>query len=137
MSDIYKKATRLGLLFPIRGNITITDLWKVPLTELTLAYKGFKDDLTELTVGDSTDEVLAEAAAPSAAVEVLKLKVEILKDVILTRREENKEKAASQQVSARIAELKVARDAAAQRDLANKSPEEIDKMIADLQKSRS
>jgi hypothetical protein len=90
MSDIYKKASRLKLRFPVRGNISVEDLWKVPLTELTIAYKDLKGDLAACTVGDANDEVLAEISAPSQASETLKLQVEILKDVILTRRDENK-----------------------------------------------
>ena len=90
--NIFEKASRIGLTFPtIKGAITVTDLWTLPLTSNT--GKVNLDSLAQdrYKVLNQTSQVSFVSSAPTADPEV-ELQLEILKHIIGVRLKENEEK---------------------------------------------
>ena len=77
---MYKKAAQRKLRFAYRGQIGVEDLFDLGLEALDSIYKSLKQQR-----GDGTAGLLEE---PTAESETLSLRMEIVKDVFLTKKAE-------------------------------------------------
>ncbi|QEL16451.1 hypothetical protein [Limnoglobus roseus] len=90
MTDIYKYAAQKRLRFPSsRGSLTIEQLFDLPLKsesnfDLDTVAKGINAQLKNVSV-----ESFVEQAKPDPAKESLAVSLEIVKDVIKTKQEQN------------------------------------------------
>lgn len=131
--EIYKYAAQNGLRFPSRrGDLTVEQLFQLPLK----AQTGF--DLNSVAVGISTqlkalgEENFVEDTSSDPRKTTLSVSLDIVKDVIKTKQEENK---AARLKLERAAERKKILDAmAAKKDqaLSAASMEELEKKLAEL-----
>jgi len=84
--DLYKEATRLKLRFPTpKGNITLEDVWDLPLTSKTGKNANLNDlakTLNRELKNDDDEDFVRRRLRPNAE---LTMKFEIVKDVIAVR----------------------------------------------------
>ena len=123
----FETATRRKLRFQTtRGNLTVEDLWDVPLTVLDEAYKALSRQIREA----EDDSLLAkrDSGAEEAA-----LKRDLVKHVVEVRQAEAAEKQAR---TARRAQAARVRELIAQKQdeaLSGKSTEELAALLAELE----
>lgn len=128
---LFEKATRLSLRFAsTKGLISVEDLWVLPLTS---AKNSSLDSLAKdinAQLKASGEESFVEVKTSKDC--VLQLKLDILKHIIKVRLEENK--ASHDAVERKAKKAKIMSLLADKQDsaLANKSEEELQKMLADL-----
>ena len=128
---MFEKAARLALRFITpKGSLTVEDLWDLPLTSASGASldniaKGLNRQIKEAT----TESFVVKT---SKADEELQLKFDIVKHIIEVRLAENevaKNAAAKKVQKAKLLEVLSRKQDAA---LEQKTPEEIEQMIAAL-----
>ena len=128
---MFEKAARLALRFTTpKGSLTVEDLWDLPLTSASGASldniaKGLNRQIKEAT----TESFVVKT---SKADEELQLKFDIVKHIIEVRLAENevaKNAAAKKVQKAKLLEVLSRKQDAA---LEQKTPEEIEQMIAAL-----
>jgi hypothetical protein len=128
---MFEKASRLALRFSTpKGSLTVEDLWDLPLTSASGASldniaKGLNRQIKEAT----TESFVVKTSKADAE---LQLKFDIVKHVIEVRLAENevaKNAAAKKAEKAKLLEVLSRKQDAA---LEQKTPEEIEQMIAAL-----
>ena len=123
----FETATRRKLRFQTtRGNLTVEDLWDVPLTVLDEAYKGLSRQIREA----EDDSLLAKR---DSGVEEAALKRDLVKHVVEVRQAEATEK---RNREARRAQAARVRELIAQKQdeaLSGKSTEELAALLAELE----
>lgn len=127
MEANFETATRRKLRFQTtKGNLSIEDLWDVPLTVLDEAYKGLSRQIREA----EDDSLLAKR---DSGVEEASLKRDLVKHVVQVRQAEAEAKtarAARRQQAARVRELIAQKQDEA---LAGKSTDELNALLAELE----
>lgn len=126
-ASTFETATRRKLRFQTtRGNLTVEDLWDVPLTVLDEAYKGLSRQIREA----EDDSLLAKR---DSGVEEATLKRDLVKHVVEVRQAEATEKRSRE---ARRAQAARVRELIAQKQdeaLSGKSTEELAALLAELE----
>lgn len=136
MSEMYKFAAQNKLRFPSkRGELTVEDLYELPLQSKT----GFDLDSVAKAVNAELKETGEESFVPTATTDPKKARLstmlDIVKDVIATKVEENKAALARRERQAEIARI---RDLIIQKKdekLAGSSLEELEAKLAALSAS--
>lgn len=127
MEANFETATRRKLRFQTtKGNLSIEDLWDVPLTVLDEAYKGLSRQIREA----EDDSLLTKR---DSGVEEASLKRDLVKHVVQVRQAEAEAKtarAARRQQAARVRELIAQKQDEA---LAGKSTDELNTLLAELE----
>lgn len=127
MEANFETATRRKLRFQTtKGNLSIEDLWDVPLTVLDEAYKGLSRQIR-----DAEDDSLLSKKDSGA--EEASLKRDLVKHVVQVRQAEATEKTAR---AARRAQAARVRELIAQKNdeaLAGKSTDELNALLAELE----
>lgn len=127
MEANFETATRRKLRFQTtKGNLSIEDLWDVPLTVLDEAYKGLSRQIREA----EDDSLLTKR---DSGVEEASLKRDLVKHVVQVRQAEAEAKtarAARRQQAARVRELIAQKQDEA---LAGKSTDELNALLAELE----
>lgn len=127
MEANFETATRRKLRFQTtKGNLSIEDLWDVPLTVLDDAYKGLSRQIREA----EDDSLLTKR---DSGVEEASLKRDLVKHVVQVRQAEATEKTAR---AARRAQAARVRELIAQKNdeaLAGKSTDELNALLAELE----
>lgn len=127
MEANFETATRRKLRFQTtKGNLSIEDLWDVPLTVLDEAYKGLSRQIREA----EDDSLLSKK---DSGVEEASLKRDLVKHVVQVRQAEAEAKtarAARRQQAARVRELIAQKQDEA---LAGKSTDELNTLLAELE----
>lgn len=129
--NIYKKAAITNLRFASsRGALTIEDLFELPLTG------KFSLDTVSRTVLKAKSEVKGESLVvdtrPTQAESANALREEILKDIIVDKREERNATLRKAEKAAEKQRLLEALDRSENAELNNKSPEELRAMLKDI-----
>lgn len=123
----FETATRRKLRFQTtRGNLTVEDLWDVPLTVLDEAYKGLSRQIREA----EDDSLLAKR---DSGAEEATIKRDLVKHVVEVRQAEATEK---RNREARRAQAARVRELIAQKQdeaLSGKSTEELAALLAELE----
>lgn len=126
-ASTFETATRRKLRFQTtRGNLTVEDLWDVPLTVLDEAYKGLSRQIREA----EDDSLLAKR---DSGVEEAAIKRDLVKHVVEVRQAEATEK---RNREARRAQAARVRELIAQKQdeaLSGKSTEELAALLAELE----
>lgn len=129
MENMYQFACRNKLRFPYKGQISVEDLWDLPVEQLDNIYRLVNAELK----AQQTDSLLAStsvAATRSATLDTYR--VAILKDIVETKLAEKAaaEKAAeTRQKKQRILEIIATKQDS---ELQNKSIEDLKKELDDL-----
>jgi len=133
MEKMFEYASRNKLRFvSSKGTLTVEDLWKLPLKSNNgIDLDSIAIDLDE-TMGKQTKSFVVEKSAETKESTDLKVSFEIVKyiiDVRLKEREEQEQVAERKAKKAKILELIANKQDEA---IANKSVEELTKMLEDL-----
>lgn len=120
--SMFEKASRLKLRWNIRGNNTVEDLWTIPLNELDAQY----DELSTAMESRQRRSLLVETVTED---EILTLKIEIIKHVVLTRLEEKKKAEETRANAAYRQRLASIIDNKKDQVLLDKSIEELENML--------
>jgi len=122
---MFEKAARLKLRFNYKGLCTVEDLWDLPLRSLDFLFKDLNS-----TLKAQKEESLLEVK--SSEDEITELKIAIIKHIVLTRQQEQKQKAAEAEIISKkqkILEIIAAKQDAGLQDM---SLEDLNKLYETL-----
>lgn len=134
MSEVYKYAAQKGLRFPsCRGELTVEQLFLLPLK----SKSGFDLDSTAQTIyselKSSEQESFVEEATASPRKKELEISLDIVKDVIKTKQDENKAQLAKTQKAIERKKILDALGAKKDQLLTQASVEDLEKQLAALE----
>ena len=128
MASIFEIATREKYRFPYKGQVSVEDLWDIPLEGLDDIYKKLKDELNKIV---SEDGLLVNLPRSNRAVDLQNM-IEIVRYIFNVKLDENltREQAVIKKAKRdRILEIMAKKQDNA---LENTSMEELQKMLDDL-----
>ena len=124
-NEMFVTATRNKFRFPFRGQISVEDLWDLSVENLDSVYKTLNSQVKK-----AKEESLLNTK--SREDEIIEMQIEIVKYIVSVKQDESAKKVAAKEKKARkqkILEVLAAKEDA---DLQNKSSEELQAMLADL-----
>ena len=124
-NEMFVTATRNKFRFPFRGQISVEDLWDMSVENLDSVYKTLNSQVKK-----AKEESLLNTK--SREDEIIEMQIEIVKYIVSVKQDESAKKVAAKEKKARkqkILEVLAAKEDA---DLQNKSSEELQAMLADL-----
>lgn len=128
MSNIYKEASKAGLRFSTsKGNLGTDDLWNLGLTDLDILAKSLAKEIKESENGS-----YIKKARVTPKEKLAQLAFDIVIDIMDTKQEDaeakSNDKVKSDQKKKLLSLLAEKKD----QELKDKTPEEIQKMIEEL-----
>lgn len=134
MDNIYKYAAQHNLTFPSkRGELMVSQLFQLPLK----ARDGFDLDTVARTVNDQlkgvTQESFVEDTTADPRKTALAVMLDIVKDVIKTKQEENRAKLDKAKRQAEIQKIREIIDQKKDEKLSQASIEDLQKKLAELE----
>ena len=124
-NEMFVTATRNKFRFPFRGQISVEDLWDLSVENLDSVYKTLNSQVKK-----AKEESLLNTK--SREDEIIEIQIEIVKYIVSVKQDEAAKKVAAKEKKARkqrILEVLAAKEDA---DLQNKSPEELQAMLSEL-----
>jgi len=122
----YKKAVKSKLRFKTsRGLLTLEQLWDTPLIVLVEAIRKAKEEIGEV----SKDDELSFLEENHTVDETMQLRFDILKDVYLSKKKENKERRDEALIKENNEKIMSLIHQKEEEELKNKDIEELKKMI--------
>lgn len=124
-NEMFVTATRNKFRFPFRGQISVEDLWDLSVENLDSVYKTLNSQVKK-----AKEESLLNTK--SREDEIIEMQIEIVKYIVSVKQDESAKKVAAKEKKARkqkILEVIAAKEDA---DLQNKSPEELQAMLSEL-----
>lgn len=124
-NELFVWATRNKVRFPFKGNLSVEDLWDLPVTDLDKVFKSLKAQEKKA----SEESLLHEKSTEDTA---LANKIEIVKFIVtvkLEEREKAKKTAENRAKKQKIMELIAKKDDEA---MENMSKEDLMKMLDDM-----
>lgn len=121
--ELFKLAAKEKYRFPFRGNISVEDLFDLTTSQLDVVYKELKSQVKE-----SSDSLLKEVSTEDKE---LKNKIKIVKTIFedkMTEATQKEQALAEKQRKERIKELIAQKK---DKDLADKSIEELEAMLGE------
>ena len=124
-NEMFITATRNKFRFPFRGQISVEDLWDLSVENLDSVYKTLNSQVKK-----AKEESLLNTKSKED--EIIEMQIEIVKYIVSVKQDEAAKKVAAKEKKARkqrILEVLAAKEDA---DLQNKSPEELQAMLSEL-----
>ena len=124
-NEMFVTATRNKFRFPFRGQISVEDLWDLSVENLDSVDKTLNSQVKK-----AKEESLLNTK--SREDEIIEMQIEIVKYIVSVKQDEAAKKVAAKEKKARkqrILEVLAAKEDA---DLQNKSPEELQAMLSEL-----
>ena len=124
-NEMFVTATRNKFRFPFRGQISVEDLWDLSVENLDSVYKTLNSQVKK-----AKEESLLNTK--SREDKIIEMQIEIVKYIVSVKQDEAAKKVAAKEKKARkqrILEVLAAKEDA---DLQNKSPEELQAMLSEL-----
>ena len=124
-NEMFVTATRNKFRFPFRGQISVEDLWDLSVENLDSVYKTLNSQVKK-----AKEKSLLNTK--SREDEIIEMQIEIVKYIVSVKQDEAAKKVAAKEKKARkqrILEVLAAKEDA---DLQNKSPEELQAMLSEL-----
>lgn len=136
MSELFVIATRNNFLFASpQGNLTVQQLWRLPLTS-TVANKANLNDVA-VALADEIDKVGTRSFVDTASTDPRKTelnqKLEVVKYIIATVQAESQKEAERRDRKARREKILNAIEAAENRELGSKSAADLRAELANLE----
>lgn len=125
IQKMFEVATRSKMRFPFKGLISVEDLWDLSVQNLDAIYKVLNSEKKQA----SEDSLLQIKTKEN---ETLEMKIAIVKHIVSVKLEEENARTQAQEkkvLKQRLLEIKAAKR---NESLQNKSEEEIDAMITEL-----
>ena len=125
MEKIFEVAIRTKMRFPFKGMVSVEDLWDLNVRDLDSIFKSLNSQLKQVK-----EESLLDVRTKQD--EELDMKIEIVKYIVKVKQEEENTRLqakAKKEQKQKIMEILSAKQ---DTELQNKSPEELTKMLAEL-----
>lgn len=123
--EMFEKAVRNKIRFNYKGTCSVEDLWDLNLTALDSIYKEVNTELKA-----QTEESLL--GTKNRDVDMLELKIEIIKHIVTTKQAENEARRDAAKKSADKQELLALIEEKKKEGLRTKSVEELTKMVEEM-----
>lgn len=124
-TNIFEVATRNKYRFPYRGQISVEDIWDLPVTELDKIFKTLNKQ-----VKTSQEESLLETKSKED--EVLETQIEIVRRIVSIKQQESNERL--REIERKVQKQRIMEIMANKQDeaLKGKSIDELQKMLDEL-----
>ena len=124
-TNIFEVATRNKYRFPYRGQISVEDMWDLPVTELDKIFKTLNKQ-----VKTSQEESLLETKSKED--EVLETQIEIVRRIVSIKQQEANERL--REIERKVQKQRIMEIMADKQDevLKGKSVDELQKMLDEL-----
>lgn len=126
VEKMFELATRKKLRFSFRGSIGVEDLWDLSVQNLDLIFKDLNSQLKQ-----ATEESLLQVK--TAADKEVEVKIEIIKYIVKTKQEEAAAKLKAKENKEKRQKIQEILAAKQDQDLQNKSPEDLQKMLDEME----
>lgn len=123
--NVFEIASKLKLRFPYRGNISVEDLWDLPLEDLDTIFKTLNREAKQ-----SSEESLLDAK--SDADEKLEMQIAIVKHIVGVKQREAAARLEARERREQRRKLEAILYEKRDEEIRNKSAEEIEAMLKDL-----
>lgn len=124
--NIFEYATREKVRFSFRGQLSVEDLWDLNPSQLDTIYKDLNSQLKK-----ASEESLLQVK--TIADKQLEVKIEIVKYIVKVKLEESEAKLKAKLNKERRQKIMEVLAAKEDQSLQNKSPEELQAMLNDLE----
>jgi len=131
IEKLFEKATRLKVRYHYNGSIAVEDLWNLDVK--TLDEKIFKPLNAQLK--QAKEESLLQTK--SAADEELEVKIEIVKYIVKEKQAEAAARLQDKELKVKEQKIMEALAANEEKELTNKSPEDLQKMLDEIRALRA
>lgn len=125
MENMFEKATRTKLRFPFKGLISVEDLWDLSVQNLDLVFKTLNAQVKQ-----AKEESLLNTKTKED--EVLDLQINLVKYIVQVKLEEDNVRLQAKEKKEKKQKLMAILSAKQEEDLQNKSAEEIQAMLNEL-----
>lgn len=122
---MFETAVRNKLRFPYKGEISVEDLWDLPVPSLDSIFKKLN-----VQAKQANEESLLDIKSKED--EVLDLKIEIIKYIVTTKLAEEKARLNAKERKEKKQKLSAILYSKQEQELQNKSADELAAMIAEL-----
>lgn len=122
---MFETAVRNKLRFPYKGEISVEDLWDLPVPSLDSIFKKLN-----VQAKQANEESLLDIKSKED--EVLDLKIEIIKYIVTTKLAEEKDRLNAKERKEKKQKLSAILYSKQEQELQNKSADELAAMIAEL-----
>ena len=122
---MFEVATRVKMRFPFRGLISVEDLWDLNVKDLDVIFKSLNSELKKVKEESLLDEKTQEDRE-------LDMKIEIVKYIVKIKLEESEARMKARQRKEEKQKIMEILSNKKESDLQNKSTEELEKMLAEL-----
>lgn len=123
--NMFEYATRNKLRFPYKGQISVEDLWDLPLSSLDAVFKGLNKQLKT-----AKEESLLETKSKED--EVLEIQIDIVKYIVAVKQTEAKVRLQAKENKEKKEKLLAILEDKENEEYKNMSADEIRKLIAEL-----
>jgi len=123
--NLFEVATRSKLRFPYKGQISVEDLWDLSEQQLDGIYKVLNGELKQ-----AKEESLLQVK--TAADKELETQIEIIKYIVEVKQAEKAARLQDKELKVKEQKIMEAIAANEEKELSNKSPEELRAMLAEL-----
>lgn len=123
--NIFEVAVRNKMRFPYKGLISVEDLWDLPVVNLDTIFKALNSQLKQ-----AKEESLLDVKSKQD--QELDIKIEIIKHIVKVKVEEEQEKLQAKEKREKRQKIMGILATKEDQDLENKSPEELKKMLHEL-----
>lgn len=124
-NEMFIVATKNKFRFPFRGQISVEDLWDLSVENLDCVYKTLNSQIKK-----ANEESLLNTK--SREDEIVETQIEIVKYIVSVKQDEAARKVADKEKRARKQRILEVLAAKEDEDLQNKSSEELQAMLAEL-----
>ena len=125
IENMFEVATRSKFRFPYRGLVTVEDLWDISVEGLDTVFKKLNSQLKTVT----EESLLQKRTKEDAEIH---LQIEIIKYIVSTKLKEANSKLRAKEVAEEKQKIMEILASKQDEDLKNKTPEELEKMLTDL-----
>lgn len=126
MNNLFEMATRSKLRFPFKGQVSVEDLWDLPVQSLDTVFKA---------LNSKAKQVKEESLLSTRTKEdkILDAQIEIVKYIVKVKLEEESAKLESKARSDKRQKILSVLSTKQDQELQNKSPEELKEMLRGLE----
>ena len=123
---MFEFAVRNKMRFPFKGLVSVEDLWDLPLESLDSVFKTLNSQAKQIKEQSLLDTKSKED-------EILDLQIEIVKHIVQVKLDERNKRLQAKEKKEKKAKLMAVLADKQDQELLNKSPEEIQAMIDQLE----
>lgn len=126
VEKMFELATRKKYRFSYKGLINVEDLWELSVQSLDAIFKDLNSQLKQ-----SAEESLLQVK--TAADKETEVKIEIIKYIVKTKQDEAEARLKAKENKEKKQKIQEILAAKQDQDLQNKSPEDLQKMLEELE----